>query len=74
VSRVLVASIVGPTRATIEAGGNRSTFDALKLHLTALCVGYLKEVSTTARPAAVAADQATAAVPLPLRSGVGSTV
>jgi AcrR family transcriptional regulator len=48
VSQVLVASIVGPTRATIEAGGNRSTFDALKLHLTALCVGYLREVSTTA--------------------------
>lgn len=46
VSSVLVASIVGPTRAAIEAGGNRRTFDALKLHLTALCVGYLKEVST----------------------------
>lgn len=45
VSSVLVASIVGPTRATIEAGGNKSTFDRLKLHLTALCVGYLKEVS-----------------------------
>jgi AcrR family transcriptional regulator len=49
VSAVLIASIVGPTRATIEAGGNRSTFERLKLHLTALCVGYLKEVSTTAR-------------------------
>jgi AcrR family transcriptional regulator len=45
VSRVLVASIVGPTRAAIEAGGDRSTFDRLKLHLTALCVGYLKEMS-----------------------------
>ena len=44
VSNVLIASIVGPTRATIEAGGNRSTFESLKLHLTALCVGYLKEV------------------------------
>ena len=48
VSSVLVASIVGPTRAVIEAGGDRSTFDALKLHLTALCVGYLKQVSSTA--------------------------
>ena len=48
VSSVLVASIVGPTRAVIEAGGNRSTFERLKLHLTALSVGYLKEVSTTA--------------------------
>jgi AcrR family transcriptional regulator len=48
VSSVLVASIVGPTRAVIEAGGNRSTFERLKLHLTALGVGYLKEVSTTA--------------------------
>jgi AcrR family transcriptional regulator len=46
VSGVLIASIVGPTRATIEAGGNRSTFERLKLHLTALSVGYLKEVST----------------------------
>ena len=48
VSSVLDASIVGPTRAVIEAGGNRSTFERLKLHLTALSVGYLKEVSTTA--------------------------
>ena len=47
VSGVLIASIVGPTRTTIEAGGNRSTFDRLKRDLTALCVGYLKEVSTT---------------------------
>ena len=47
VSNVLIASIVGPTRATIEAGGDRSTFERLKLHLTALSVGYLKEVSTT---------------------------
>jgi AcrR family transcriptional regulator len=45
VSGVLIASIVGPTRAVIEAGGNRSNFERLKLHLTALCVGYLKEVS-----------------------------
>ena len=44
VSRVLVGSIVGPARAVIEAGGNRATFERLKLHLTALCVGYLKEV------------------------------
>jgi len=46
VSNVLIASIVGPTRAVIEAGGNRSIFERLKLHLTALGVGYLKEVST----------------------------
>ena len=45
VSRVLIASIVGPTRAAIEAGGNRGTFEGLKRHLTALCLGYLKEVS-----------------------------
>lgn len=48
VSKVLIASIVGPTQAAIETGGNRSTFEGLKLHLTALCVGYLKEVSITA--------------------------
>lgn len=47
VSMMLIASIVGPTRATIEAGGDRKTFDALKRHLVALTVGYLKEVSTT---------------------------
>jgi len=47
VTGVLVASIVGPTRATIEAGGDRSTFERLKRHLTALSVGYLKEMSTT---------------------------
>lgn len=47
VSMMVIASIVGPTRATIEAGGNRSTFEALKRHLVALCVGYLKEVSGT---------------------------
>jgi AcrR family transcriptional regulator len=46
VSGVLIGSIVGPTRAVIEAGGDRNTFDGLKRHLTALCVGYLKEVST----------------------------
>jgi len=45
VSGMLIASIVGPTRAVIEAGGNRSTFERLKVHLTALTVGYLKEVS-----------------------------
>ena len=46
VSGMMIASIVGPTRATIEAGGDRGTFQRLKLHLTALSVGYLKEVST----------------------------
>jgi AcrR family transcriptional regulator len=50
VSGVLIASIVGPTRATIEAGGNRSAFERLKVHLTALTVGYLKEVSTRPIP------------------------
>ena len=48
VSGVLIASIVGPTRAVIEAGGDRGTIESLKLHLTALCVGYLKEVSIAA--------------------------
>lgn len=48
VSGVLIASIVGPTRAIIEAGGDRGTFERLKVHLTALCVGYLKEVSASA--------------------------
>jgi AcrR family transcriptional regulator len=47
VSRVLIGSIVGPTRAVIEAGGDRNSFERLKQHLTALCVGYLKEISTT---------------------------
>jgi AcrR family transcriptional regulator len=46
VSRMLVGSIVAPTRAVIEAGGDRGDFERLKLHLTALTVGYLREVST----------------------------
>ena len=45
VSAVLIGSIVGPTRATIEAGGDRGAFERLKRHLTALCLGYLKEVA-----------------------------
>ena len=48
VSGVLMGSIVGPTRAVIEAGGDRNTFERLKRSLTALSVGYLKEVSATA--------------------------
>lgn len=48
VSGVLIASIVGPTKAVIEAGGDQGTFERLKLHLTALSAGYLKEVSVTA--------------------------
>jgi len=47
VSAVLVGSIVGPTRAAIEAGGDRGSFERLERHLTALCLGYLKEVSGT---------------------------
>jgi len=48
VTAVLIASIVGPTKAVIESGGDRGSFERLKEHLTALSVGYLKEVSTTA--------------------------
>ncbi len=64
VSGVLVASIVGPTRVAIEAGGNRSTFDALKLHLTALCVGYLKEVSIKGSPGRGAARDTIGSLPM----------
>jgi AcrR family transcriptional regulator len=46
VSGVLVASLVGPTRAAIEGHGDAGAFEGLKHHLTALCLGYLKEVST----------------------------
>lgn len=49
VSGMLIGSIVGPTRATIEAGGDRSSFDRLERHLTALGLGYLKEVSAGAQ-------------------------
>lgn len=52
VSAMLIASIVGPTRAVIEAGGDRGTFEALKMHLTALTVGYLKKVSAASRQSA----------------------
>jgi AcrR family transcriptional regulator len=46
VSRMLVGAVVAPTRAFIEAGGSRADFEKLKRHLTALAVGYLKEMST----------------------------
>jgi AcrR family transcriptional regulator len=46
VSRMLVGSIVVPTRTVIESGGGRADFERLKVHLTALAVGYLAEVST----------------------------
>ncbi len=46
VSRMLVGSIVTPTRAVIESGGGLADFQRLKLHLTALAVGYLREMST----------------------------
>ena len=46
VSATLVTSIVGPTRMAIEAGGNRESFERLKRHLTALCVGYLREMAS----------------------------
>ncbi|WP_202843054.1 TetR family transcriptional regulator [Luteimonas saliphila] len=45
VSMMLVGAIVAPTRAVIEAGGDRADFDRLKLHLTALATGYLGEVA-----------------------------
>jgi AcrR family transcriptional regulator len=45
VSQVLVTSVIGPTQAAIEAGANAQVIAGLKLHLTALCVGYAKEMS-----------------------------
>jgi AcrR family transcriptional regulator len=48
-SQVLVTSVVGPTQAAIEAGGDARTIAGLKQHLTALCVGYLLEIKSTAR-------------------------
>jgi AcrR family transcriptional regulator len=45
VSRMLVGAIVAPTRVVIEAGGSRADFERLALHLTALAVGYLREVA-----------------------------
>lgn len=47
ISRMLVGSIVTPTRAVIEAGGGRIEFEKLKRHLTALAVGYLRESSAS---------------------------
>ncbi len=59
VSGVLVAALVGPTRAAIEAHDGRGDFEGLKQHLIALGVGYLKEVSMTATPAPQGSGQAT---------------
>ena len=42
----VVGSIVAPTRVVIESGGGRADFERLKLHLTAIAVGYLTEMST----------------------------
>jgi hypothetical protein len=44
VSRVMVSSVIGPTQGAIEAGGDAHAFSALKTHLTALCIGYLREI------------------------------
>ena len=46
VAQILVTSVIGPTQSAIEAGGDRRTFEGLKVHLTALCFGYLRTVST----------------------------
>ena len=46
VSQVLVTSVIGPMQAALEAGGGAPVFATLKQHLTALCVGYAKEMST----------------------------
>jgi AcrR family transcriptional regulator len=48
VSRVMVSSVIGPTQGAIEGGGDARAFAALKTHLTALCVGYLREVNLAA--------------------------
>lgn len=45
VSRILCGSIVTPTRAVIEAEGDREDFERLARHLTSLTLGYLKEVA-----------------------------
>jgi AcrR family transcriptional regulator len=45
VSRVMVSAVIGPTQSAIEAGGDAQVFAALKVQLTALCVGYLREAS-----------------------------
>jgi AcrR family transcriptional regulator len=50
ISRVLIGSIVGPTRAVIEGGGGREDFARLERHLHSLTVGYLKEVSRRGDP------------------------
>ena len=46
VSGVLIASLVGPTRAAIEGYADLGAVEGLKRHLIALGVGYLKEMST----------------------------
>jgi AcrR family transcriptional regulator len=51
VSGMLIASIVGPTKAVIESGGDGNSFERLKSHLIALSAGYLKEVSTAKKGA-----------------------
>jgi AcrR family transcriptional regulator len=44
VAQVLVSSLIGPTQRAIEADEGPPSFEALKVHLTALCIGYLREI------------------------------
>ena len=46
VSQVLVTSVIGPMQAALQAGAGAPAFALLKQHLTALCVGYAREMST----------------------------
>jgi AcrR family transcriptional regulator len=52
VSRIMVSAVIGPVQGAIEAGGGAREFAALKTHLTALCVGYLRAVCVDAQTSA----------------------
>jgi AcrR family transcriptional regulator len=44
-SAVLLAAIVGPVQMALESGANAALIAKLRVHLTGLCVGYLREIN-----------------------------
>jgi AcrR family transcriptional regulator len=51
-SAVLVSAAVGPVQMVLEAGGDAALISQLRVHLTGLCVGYLREINRQVRTVA----------------------
>lgn len=44
-SAVLVSAVVGPVQVALESGADAAQISQLRVHLTDLCVGYLREIN-----------------------------